>query len=325
MSKVCKLLGIKHPIIQGGMARVSEAGLAAAVSNGGGLGVIGAGAMSADHLREEIRKARSLTDKPFGVNLIANSHSSHLSKRVDVVLTEKPAAVTLGAIDRVDIISSFKEAGIRVLTVVSTVAMAKRCVQYGADAIIAEGTEAGGHIGTTTTMVLIPLLYDALYPVDVDVEYAPLIAAGGIATGHQMAAALMLGAEGVQIGTRFVCATECNVHPAVKEKFIKARDRATVVTGKVPIRSIKNRLTDNYAEISAGIADGKIDPGELESFEYGKLELAMQDGNVREGYLMAGQCVALIHKEQRAAEIIKEIIDRCKGQIGYIDSRVNNH
>ncbi len=311
-NRVCEMLGIIVPIIQGGMTRVSDASLVSAVSNGGGLGIIGTGSMSAEMLREEFRKTRMLTTKPFGVNLIRQDPK--FDEQMRVVLEERPAVVTLGAIDRTEVIGVLKEAGIRVLTVVSTVVMARRCYQYGADAIIAEGSEAGGHIGDTTTMVLVPLIVDALRSDNEGQDPIPVIAAGGIADGRGMVAAFALGAEAVQIGTRFVCATECSVHPAIKEKFIKAGDRATVVMGKdigLPVRAIKNRLTKEYSQYERDCLDPSHEctKMDVENFGLGKLREAMQEGNIKDGSMMAGQGVALVHKVQPAAKIIEEIAD----------------
>ncbi|MHB1361299.1 MAG: nitronate monooxygenase, partial [Thermoleophilia bacterium] len=240
-NRVCDLLDIDHPIIQGGMTWVSDAALASAVSNGGGLGIIGAGAMPPELLKEEIRKTRELTDRPFGVNMIMITHE--FEKQLEVVLAEKPPVVTLGAVQNTAVIPVLKEQGIKVLPVVAAVAIARRAEQHGADAIVAEGCEAGGHIGETTTMVLTPLVSKL-----VDV---PVIAAGGIVGGAALVAAFALGAEGVQMGTRFVCATECTVHEAVKQKYMRSGDRATVVTARAvgyPVRSIKNKLAGLYAE-----------------------------------------------------------------------------
>lgn len=309
-NRICQILEIEYPIIQGGMTRVSDALLVAAVSNGGGLGVIGTGSMSAEMLREEIKKTRMLTNKPFGVNLIRQDPK--FDEQMKVVLEERPAVVTLGAIDRAEVIGVFKGAGIRVLPVVSTVVMARRCVQNGADAIIAEGSEAGGHIGDTTTMVLVPLIVDALRSDDGAVDSIPVVAAGGIADGRGMAAVFALGAEGIQMGTRFVCATECRVHPNVQEKFVKVGDRATVVMGKdigLPVRAIKNRLTEEYSQYERDCLDPdhECTKMDVENFGLGKLREAMQEGNIKDGSLMAGQGVALVHKIQPAADIIREI------------------
>lgn len=300
-NRICELLEIEHPIIQGGMTWVSDAVLAAAVSNGGGLGIIGAGAMPAGMLRDEIRKARELTDRPFGVNLIMIN--PEFEKQMDMLIQERPPVVSLGAVQSTAAIPRLKDAGIKVLPVVASVAMARRCEQYGADAIVAEGSEAGGHIGETTTMVLTPLVSRA-----VDL---PVVTAGGVVDGASLVAAFVLGAEGVQMGTRFVCAGECNVHAAVKEKFIKAGDRSTIVTARAigyPVRSLKNKLSGIYDELEKDFLLGKCSAMEIESLGLGKLREAMCEGNVKDGSMMAGQDVALVDRIQPAAEIIAEVV-----------------
>jgi len=315
-NRICELLEIDHPIIQGGMSWVSDASLAAAVSNGGGLGVIGAGAMPPEILREEIARTRELTDRPFGVNMIMIN--PEFGEQLDVVLKAKPAAVTLGAVQSTTVIPDIREKGIRVLPVIAAVAMARRAEQHGADAVIAEGCEAGGHIGETTTMVLTPLISRAL-----DV---PVLSAGGIVDGATMVAAFALGAEGVQMGTRFVCATECTVHEAVKEKFIKAGDRATTVTARAigyPVRSIKNKLAGNYVELEKDYLLGNRSREEIERYGLGKLREAMREGNVRDGSMMAGQDVALVERIQPAAEIISEIVAEAEEEAGKLLSRLS--
>lgn len=300
-NRVCELLDIEHPILQGGMTWVSDASLAAAVSEGGGLGIIGAGAMPAAMLKEEIARTRELTDRPFGVNMIMITHE--FEEQLKAVLEEKPPVVTLGAVQSTAVIADLKAAGIKVLPVVAAVAMARRAAQHGADAIIAEGSEAGGHIGETTTMVLTPLVAGA-----VDV---PVIAAGGIVNGATLVAAFALGAEGAQMGTRFVCASECTVHEAVKQKFIKAGDRATVVSARsigYPVRTLKNSLSSLYAEWEKDYVAGGRSAEEIETLGVGKLREAMREGNVRDGSMMAGQCVSLVREEQPAAAIIAEVI-----------------
>ncbi len=300
-NRVCELLDIEYPILQGGMTWVSDAGLAAAVSEGGGLGIIGAGAMPADVLREEIHRARELTSYPFGVNMIMIN--PQIEEQVGVVLEEKPPVVTLGAVQGTGVITELKDAGITVIPVVAAVAIARRAEKAGADAVVAEGEEAGGHIGGTTTMVLTPLVSRAVR--------IPVIAAGGISDGVSMLAAFVLGAEGVQMGTRFVCATECSVHEEVKKKYIKAGDRATVVTARAvgyPVRALKNKLAAIYAEKEKEFMAGKCTAMDVENLGLGKLREAMREGNVRDGSMMAGQCVALVDREQPAAEIIAEVV-----------------
>lgn len=314
-NRICELLEIEHPILQGGMTWVSDASLAAAVSNGGGLGIIGAGAMPAELLREEIDKARQLTGRPFGVNLIMIN--PEFEKQLDVLLEERPPVATLGAVQNTAVIPALKEVGIKVLPVVAAVAMARRCEQNGADAIIAEGSEAGGHIGETTTMVLTPLVARA-----VDV---PVVAAGGIVDGAGLVAAFVLGAEGVQMGTRFVCAAECTVPVEVKEKFIKAGDRATVVTARAigyPVRCIRNRLSNLYVEWEKDFLAGKRSAMEIENLGLGKLREAFREGNIKDGSLMAGQSVALVERVQPAAEIIAEVIAEAERVAGELPARL---
>lgn len=314
-NRICELLEIDHPIIQGGMTWVSDAILAAAVSNGGGLGVIGAGAMPAGLLREEINKARRLTREPFGVNLIMIN--PEFEQQMEVLLEERPPVVTLGAVQNTAVIPALKDAGIKVLPVVAAVAMARRAEQQGADAIIAEGSEAGGHIGETTTMVLTPLVSRAVE--------VPVVAAGGIVDGASLLAAFALGAEGVQMGTRFVCAAECTVHEAVKEKYIKSGDRATVVTARsigYPVRTIKNKLANLYSEWEKDYIKGERSAMEIENLGLGKLREAMREGNVRDGSLMAGQCVAMVEKVQPAAEIISEIIGEAERAAAELPARL---
>lgn len=314
-NRVCELLEIDHPIIQGGMSWVSDASLAAAVSNGGGLGIIGAGAMPPEILREEIARTRELTDRPFGVNMIMIN--PEFGDQLEVVMKEKPAVLTLGAVQSTTVIPDIKAKGIKVLPVIAAVAMARRAEQHGADAVIAEGCEAGGHIGETTTMVLTPLISRS-----VDI---PVLAAGGIVDGATMVAAFALGAEGVQMGTRFVCATECTVHEAVKEKFIKAGDRATVVTARAigyPVRSIKNKLASNYVDLERDFLLGKRSVEEIERYGLGKLREAMREGNVKDGSMMAGQDVALVERIQPAAEIISEIVAEAESEAEKLMSRL---
>ena len=314
-NRICELLEIEHPIIQGGMTWVSDASLAAAVSEGGGLGIIGAGAMPAELLRAEIRKARELTSRPFGVNLIMIN--PEFEPQVQVLLEEKPPVVTLGAVQNTAVIPVLRDQGIRVLPVVAAVAIARRAEQQGADAIIAEGSESGGHIGETTTMVLTPLVSRAVE--------VPVVTAGGIADGASLVAAFVLGAEGVQLGTRFVCAAECTVHDAVKEKFLKSGDRATVVTARsigYPVRTIKNRLANTYDEWEKKFIAGECTAMDVENLGLGKLREAMREGNVRDGSLMAGQSVALVEKVQPAAEIITEIIAEARQAAAELPGRL---
>ena len=241
-ARICELLGIEYPVIQGGMAWVATAELAAAVSNGGGLGLIAAGGAPADAVRAEIKKARTLTDKPFGVNVMLMSPFA--DEVMQVILEERPAVVATGAGNPAKYMPALKEAGIKVLPVVPSVALAKRMEKSGADAIIAEGTEAGGHIGELTTMVLIPQVAEAVE--------LPVIAAGGIVDSRGTAAAFALGADGIQVGTRFICSEECIAHDNYKQAVLKAKDRDAVVTGRAngaPVRALKNKLTKEYERL----------------------------------------------------------------------------
>ena len=271
-TRITDLLGIEYPIIQGGMAWVAEHHLAAAVSEAGGFGLIGAASAPAEIVREEIRKAKALTDKPFGVNImLLNPNSEEVAK---VVVEEGVKAVTTGAGNPEKFIPMFKEAGIKVIPVVASVAMAKRMERYGADAVVAEGMEAGGHIGSQTTMALIPQVVDA-----VDI---PVIAAGGIGDGRGFAAVTMLGAEAVQMGTRFVVADESIVHDNYKERIVKAKDIDTVVTGLStghPIRVLRNQMTKEYLKLEESGAPFE----ELEKLTLGALRKAVMDGDIKNG------------------------------------------
>lgn len=295
-TRVTDLLGIEHPIIQGGMAWTATWELVAAVSNAGGFGIIGAGQMPTDLLREQIRNAKAATDKPFGVNLMLLT--PHIDDIVEMVLAEGVHAVTTGAGNPGKYMDALKSKGIKVLPIAPSVALAKRLESMGADAMIGEGMEAGGHIGELTTMVLTPQLVDALS--------VPVIAAGGIADGRAVAAAFALGAEAVQIGTRFMCATECTIHPAVKARVLKAKDRDTVVTGYStghPVRVLKNRLSKQLEEL-----DRADRPAEIESLGAGKLALCMRQGDVEMGSVMAGQIASMVTRIQPAAEIVAELV-----------------
>ncbi|NPV25863.1 MAG: enoyl-[acyl-carrier-protein] reductase FabK [Firmicutes bacterium] len=294
---LCDLVGIQYPIFQGGMAWAATAELAAAVSQAGGLGIIGAGHASADVVRKEIRKVKAVTSKPFGVNIMYLS--PHLEAVVDAVIEERVPVVTTGAGNPGKHIQRFKEAGIKVFPVVSSVALAKRLERIGVDGLIAEGMESGGHIGDITTMALVPQIVDAVQ--------IPVVAAGGIADGRGVAAALALGAVGVQLGTRFVCATECIAHPNYKQAIIKAKDRDTVVTGAAGhyVRAIRNKLSREYLDLAAAGASLE----ELLKLGEGKLRQAVIDGDVEYGTVAAGQVAALVTKVQPAAEIIAELVN----------------
>lgn len=298
-NRICKLLKTKYPLIQGGMAWVADASLAAAVSNGGGLGLIAGGSMPPDLLRDQIRKARELTDKPFGVNIMLMSPFA--ADLAQVVIEEKVDVVTTGAGSPGKFIDGWKAAGIVVIPVVASVAYAKRMENLGADAVVAEGTEAGGHIGDLTTMVLVPQIVDAVS--------IPVIAAGGIADGRGVAAAMMLGAEGVQVGTRFLVSNECNIHEYYKQLVLKARDIDTQVTGRSgghPVRTLKNKLSRKLLELEKNGATFE----ELEAITVGSLRKAVLDGDKDEGSFMAGQSAGLVRSCQPAAEIIEELFNQ---------------
>jgi len=298
---LCDLLNIEYPVLQGGMAWIADGGLAAAVSNGGGLGIIAAGNAPADYVRGEIRKAASLTEKPFGVNIMLLSPFA--DEVAQVVAEEKVAVVTTGAGNPSKYMKAWLEAGIKVIPVVPSVAMAKLMTRIGATALIAEGGESGGHVGELTTMVLVPQVCS--------VTDLPVIAAGGIADGRGVAASFMLGACGVQLGTRFLVAEECNVHPNYKEKVLKANDLATMVTGKRlghPVRSLKNPFSRDYwkAEYS------DMPDEELENLAVGALRLAAKEGDLQKGCFLAGQIAGMVNKEQPAADIIREIMEEAE-------------
>ena len=295
-TKLTEILGTEYPMIQGGMAWVADAYLAAAVSNGGALGLIAAGSMNGELLRQEIRKCRTLTDKPFGVNImLMNPCAEELAK---VVIEEKVHVVTTGAGSPGKFVPAWKEAGVRVIPVVASTGLARRMESLGVDAVVAEGCEAGGHIGELTTMVLVPQVVDAVS--------IPVIAAGGIGDGRGIAAAGMLGASGVQIGTRFLLAEECTIHQNYKDLVIKTRDIDSRVTGRSgghPVRCIKNPLVMELLELEKKGATFE----EMESITVGSLRKAVKDGNIKEGSFMAGQIAGLVSKIQPAKEIIREM------------------
>ena len=293
----CKLLGIRYPIIQGGMAWLGTAELVSAVSNAGGLGVIGSGDAPPDWLRDQIKSTKEKTSKLFGVNILLTS--PFLKENLKVVLEEKVGIVTFGGGNPGPYIPALKEAGIKIMPVVSSVALARRLERLGVDAIIAEGMESGGHVGDTTTMALVPQVVNSVK--------VPVIAAGGIADGRGLVAALALGAQGIQMGTRFICSEECIAHPNFKERVLQAQDRATVVTGEStghPIRCLENKLTRQFmAREKAGASKG-----ELEEFGRGRLSLGVIQGNVEEGSLMAGQIAGLIKEIKPVKVIIEDIV-----------------
>ncbi|MGI6224707.1 MAG: enoyl-[acyl-carrier-protein] reductase FabK [Peptococcales bacterium] len=295
-TNLCNILGIKHPIIQGGMAWIATAELAAAVSEAGGLGIIGGGSAPPEVVREQIKKARTLTNKPFGVNVYYMS--PFVEDVINVVIEEEVAVITTGAGNPGKHIPKLKEVGIKVFPVVSSVALAKRLARTGVDGLIAEGMECGGHVGELTTMALVPQIVDA-----VDL---PIIAAGGIFDGRGLVAALSLGAVGVQMGTRFVCAEECTVHANYKEAIINAKDRDTVLTGysSHQVRVLKNKLTRAFQELVNENADAE----EFEKLGAGRLRAAAVDGDVAMGSVMAGQVAAMVSKIQPARDIIEEIV-----------------
>ena len=300
-TRVTQLLGIEYPIIQGGMAWVADYHLAAAVSEAGGRGIIGAGGAPAEFVREQIKKAKEITDKPLGVNImLMNPEADQIAQ---VVVEEGVKVVTTGAGNPGKYMAMWKEAGIKVIPVIASVGMAKLMERGGADAVVAEGMESGGHIGSTTTMALVPQVVDAVS--------IPVIAAGGIADGRGFAASMMLGAEAVQIGTRFVVAEESIVHENYKQQVIKAKDIDSAVTGMStghPVRGIRNKMTKEYLRLEKEGADFM----ELEKLTLGALKKAVVDGDVVNGTMMAGQIAGLIKKEQSCKEIITEIMDQAK-------------
>lgn len=304
-TRITEILGIEYPIIQGGMAWVAEHNLAAAVSEAGGLGLIGGANAPAEVVREEIRKARELTNKPFGVNVMLMS--PHADDVARVVVEEGVKVVTTGAGNPAKYMEMWKNAGIKVIPVVASVALAKLMERGGADAVVAEGMESGGHIGEQTTMALVPQVVDAVS--------VPVIAAGGIGDGRGMAATFMLGAEAVQIGTRFVVANESIVHQNYKDRIIKSKDIDTTVTGRShghPIRGLRNQMTREYIKLEE---EGKSFE-ELEYLTLGALRNAVMDGDVMHGTVMAGQIAGMIKKEQSAKEIIEEIIAEADKLLG---------
>lgn len=307
-TEITELLGIKHPIIQGGMAWVAEHHLAAAVSNAGGLGIIGGANAPAEMVRDEIRKAKQLTDKVFGVNIMLLSpHAPEVAK---VVVEEGIKVVTTGAGTPEKYMQMWKEAGIKVIPVVASIALARRMERCGADAVVAEGTEAGGHIGEITTMALVPQIVDSVK--------IPVIAAGGIGDGRGLMAALMLGAKGVQIGTRFVVADESIVHDAYKQKVINSKDIDSCVTGRShghPVRCIRNAMTREYSKLES---EGKSFE-ELEYLTLGALRKAVQDGDIANGTVMAGQIAGLVKKKQSCKEIVDEIMNEASELIKNIN------
>lgn len=305
-TRVTELLGISFPVIQGGMAWVAEHHLAAAVSEAGGLGLIGGANAPGEVVRQEIREAKKLTDKPFGVNVMLMSpHAEDVAK---VVVEEGIQVVTTGAGNPEKYMEMWKSAGIKVIPVVASVALARRMEKYGADAVVAEGYESGGHIGEQTTMTLVPQVVDAVS--------IPVIAAGGIGDGRGIAASFMLGAEAVQIGTRFVVSKEAVVHENYKQRIIKAKDIDTAVTGRShghPVRCLRNKMTREYVKLEQ---EGKSFE-ELEYLTLGALRKAVQEGDVDLGTVMAGQIAGMIFREQSCKEIIDEMMAQASKLMGW--------
>ncbi|MBQ3915845.1 MAG: enoyl-[Ruminococcus sp.] len=301
-TRITELLGCQYPIIQGGMAWVAEHTLAAAVSNAGGIGLIAGGSAPIDYLRDQIRKCKEKTDKPFGVNIMLMSPNA--DDLAQLCIDEGVAVVTTGAGNPAKFIPAWKEAGIKVIPVIPSVALAKRMERAGADAVVAEGTESGGHIGEETTMCLVPQVVDALE--------IPVIAAGGIADGRGVAASFMLGAEGVQIGTRFLASEECQIHPTYKELVIKAKDTDSVVTGRYtghPCRGVKTKFSKRLAN---GERDGSLTPDEFEELTLGSLRKAVQDGNLDEGSFLCGAIAGMVNEIKPCDAIVKEIMEQAE-------------
>lgn len=300
-TRITELLSIDYPVIQGGMAWVAEAHLAAAVSEAGGLGLIGAASASGEWVREQIQKAKKMTEKPFGVNIMLMSPNA--DEVAKVVVEEKVSVVTTGAGTPEKYMKMWKDADIKVIPVVASVAMAKRMERCGADAIVAEGTEAGGHIGENTTMVLVPQIADAVK--------IPVIAAGGIADGRGMAAAFMLGAEGVQMGTRFIATVEAQVHSNYKGCILKAKDIDSRVTGRTtghPVRALRNQMTKEYLRLEKEGASFE----ELEQLTLGGLRKAVVEGDVTDGSVMAGQIAGLIKDELTCKQVIQKLVSKAE-------------
>lgn len=300
-TKITELLGIEYPVIQGGMAWVAEANLAAAVSNAGGLGLIAAAAAPAEWVRAQIKKVREMTDKPFGVNIMLMS--SEADQVAKVIVEEKVPIVTTGAGSPEKYMADWKAAGVKVIPVVASTALARRMERCGADAVVAEGTEAGGHIGEITTMTLVPQVVDAVS--------IPVIAAGGIADGRGMAAAFMLGAEGVQVGTAFAASRESVIHQNYKDSILRAKDIDTRVTGRTtghPIRVLRNDMSRKYLEMEKSGADFEA----LEALTLGGLRRAVQEGDTRNGSLMAGQSAGLVKESLSCREIISRMVSKAQ-------------
>lgn len=312
-NKICKLLGIKYPIFQGAMAWIANGNLAGHVSKDGGLGIIAGGGMPVDVLRQEIRKVKSITSNPFGVNLMLMM--ADVEKQIDVCIEEGVPVVTTGAGNPGPYMEKLKAAGIKVIPVIPSVALAKRMEKIGADAIIAEGMEGGGHIGTITTMSLVPQVVEAVN--------IPVIAAGGIAGGKQFLAALSLGAEGIQVGTKFLVANECTVHENYKNAILKAKDRSTVSTGNYtghPVRVIENKFAKQILEMEKAGAPKE----EIEQLGTGKLRLAVVDGDVENGSVMAGQVAAMVNEPMSTKEILEGFMRELEEEKAKLAERMNS-
>ena len=302
---ICDLLGIAYPILQGGMAWIATAELASAVSNGGGLGVVAAGNAPPEWVRREIHRAREMTDHPFGLNIMLMS--PHAEGVVEVAIAERVPVVITGAGNPGPFIPRFNAAGVRVVPVVASVALARRLERAGAAAVVAEGMESGGHIGELTTMVLVPQVVDALR--------IPVIAAGGFADGRGLVAALALGAQGIQMGTRFACTTECIAHPNYKQRVVQARDRCTTVSGHSlghPVRALENAFTRRFQELERQ----NYCREDIEQFGVGALRRGLLDGDTENGSLMAGQVAGMIGDVRPAAEVIAAVMNEAQALLG---------
>lgn len=312
-NQICKLLGIKYPILQGAMAWIANGNLAGHVSKNGGLGIIAGGGMPCDILRAEIQKVKSITSNPFGVNLMLMM--ADVEKQIDICIEEKVPVVTTGAGNPGPYMEKLKNAGIKVIPVIPSVALAKRMEKIGADAVIAEGMEGGGHIGSLTTMALLPQVVEAVN--------IPVIAAGGIASGKQFLAALSLGASGIQVGTRFIVAEECTIHQNYKNAIIKAKDRSTVVTGNYtghPVRVIDNKL----AKLILEKEEQGVSKEEIEQLGTGKLRLAVVDGDVDNGSVMAGQVASMVNETATTKEILEFLMNDLEKEQNLLKERLNS-
>ena len=310
-NRICEMLGIKYPVFQGGMAWIADASLASAVSNAGGLGLISSVNAGTEAVRNEIGKCREMTDKPFGVNIMLQAPNA--AEIAQMVIEEGVKILTTGAGSPAPYMEAWKEAGIKVIPVVASVALALKMQSAGADAVVAEGAESGGHVGELHTMALIPQIVDAL-----DI---PVIAAGGICDGRGAAAAFMLGAEAIQVGTRFLSAEECNVHQVYKEKILKASDISTTVTGKTlghPVRSLKTPFSKKFARMEA---DPNVTPEEILAFGSGSLRKAVQEGDINGSY-MAGECAGMVRKIEPAKDIVEDLILGAERIIGEAAARL---